>query len=238
MVARLGVRAAAGTAGLAALALGLGITTPPRSGTYCRAHCVVSPYTDIAEYVPRDYLWMYPAILAPLAFVVLAVCVHFWVSAARRPFSAVGICFAVLAASVLTVDYAIQLFVVQASLRAGEATGLSLISQYNPHGVFIGLENLGYAVLGLAFVPLGLALVTAVSRPARAAGWVFVGGGGVTLALLVVLSAVYRFRLEYLFEVLGLLVGYLVLITAGVLVGIGFARERDPGANGGPDVVR
>lgn len=222
----MGFWAALLTAGLAAASLALGITTPPRSGPYCRAGCVTYPYVDAAEYVPRDYLWMYPALLSALAFIVLAVCVHFWAPAGWQAFSAIGAGLAVLAGGVLAIDYAIQLSVMQAGLRTGETAGLSPLSQYNPHGLFIGLEDLGYAVLGLAFVFLGVALVKASPTPARAAGWALTGGGGVTLVLLVLLSAVYRTRLDYRFEVMALLVSWLVLIVAGALLSVTFARAR------------
>jgi hypothetical protein len=225
-VARLGFWAALMTAGLAAAALALGITTPPRSGSYCRAGCVTYPYVDAAGYVPRDYLWMYPALLSAVAFIALAVCVSFWAGAEWRPLTAVGTCLAVLAGGVLATDYAIQLSVMQVGLRTGETAGLSPLSQYNPRGVFIGLENLGYAVLSLAFVFLGVALVKASPRPARAAGWAFTAGGGVTLVLLVLFSAVYRTRLDSRFEVMALLVSWLVLVLTGALLSITFARAR------------
>lgn len=112
-----------------------------------------------------------------MAFIALAVCVCFWVRAKWRAFSAVGTCLAVLAGGVLAIDYAIQLSVMQVGLSTGETAGLSPLSQYNPHGVFIGLESLGYAILSLAFVFLGVALVRASPKPARAAGWAFTAGG-------------------------------------------------------------
>jgi hypothetical protein len=38
----------------------------------CRLErCVTAPYTDVAAFVPRDYLWRYPAIALQLAFLVL-----------------------------------------------------------------------------------------------------------------------------------------------------------------------
>ena len=234
-VTGLGFWAALLTAGLATASLALGITTPARSGPYCRTGCVTYPYVDAAGYVPRDYLWMYPALLSAVAFIALAVCVFFWVEAEWRAFSAVGTSLAVLAGGVLAIDYAIQLSVMQAGLRTGETAGLSPLSQYNPHGVFIGLEDLGYAVLSLAFVFLGVGLAKASPKPARAAGWVLSSGGGVTLVLLVLFSAVYRTRLDSRFEVMALLVSWLVFIVAGALLSVTFARAR---ANPHPDALR
>jgi len=44
------------------------------------------------------------------------------------------------------------LTVVQTCLPKGEVDGLSLWSQYNPHGLFIGLEDAGYLSMGVAFL--------------------------------------------------------------------------------------
>jgi hypothetical protein len=50
------------TAVMAVASLAMAITTLPRSGPYCQSGCVGYPYTDAAAYVPRSYLWMYPAV--------------------------------------------------------------------------------------------------------------------------------------------------------------------------------
>jgi len=71
-----GRRAALLTAVSAAVALGMAITTPPRSGSFCSGDCITAPYTDAADFVPRDYLWMYAACLMLASFVVL---VALWV---------------------------------------------------------------------------------------------------------------------------------------------------------------
>jgi len=219
-----GFWAAASTAMVAAVSLATGITTPPRSGPNCHGGCVAYPYTDAAAFVPRDYLWMYPTLLMAVVFVVLSVCIHYWVPPGRRLFSATGVCLTVMAAGALVVDYAVQLTVMQAGLRTGETEDLSVLSQYNPHGMFIGLENVGYATLNLAFVFLGIALATRGSKLARATAWVFVAGGALTLLLLVVYAGIYGTGLDYRFEVMSLLVTWLVLITVGVLLSVTFAR--------------
>src|SRR5687768_18094074 len=59
--------AAALTAAVTLLTFILAATTLPRSGPFCVDGCVGYPYTSIAAYIPRDFLWMYPALLvAPL----------------------------------------------------------------------------------------------------------------------------------------------------------------------------
>lgn len=221
-IARIGFWAALSTAATAVASLAMAITTPPRSGPYCRSGCLTYPYTDAVAFVPRDYLWMYPALLTTLAFVVLAACIHDWVPQGRRLLSRIGLCFAVLGAAALVTDYGIQLTVMQPSLLSGETQGLSTFSQYNPHGVFISLENIGYATLSLALLFLGIALAALGSKLVRTTRWVFTGGGALTLVMLILYGAMYRASLDYRFEVASLLVTWLVMIIAGVL--LTFAR--------------
>jgi hypothetical protein len=225
-VAQMGLWAASSTATAAAVSLAVGITTPPRSGPYCRSGCVTYPYTDAAAFVPRDYLWMYPALLTAVVFVVLAVCIHDWAPPARRLLSRTGVCFAVIGSGTLVVDYGIQLTVMQPGLLSGETEGLSPLSQYNPHGVFIGLENVGYATLNMALLFLGATLLGQGSRLVRATGWVFGGGGALTMVVLMLYGAIYRASLDYRFEVISLLITWLVLITGGLLLSVAFARTR------------
>ena len=54
------------------------------------------------------------------------------------------------------VDYFLQLTVVVPSLQAGETDGLSLFTQYDPHGLFIAMEALGYLMLTVALPPCPL----------------------------------------------------------------------------------
>jgi hypothetical protein len=142
----------------------------------------------------------------------------------------------VIAATALAIDYAIQLTVMQPGLLKGETEGLSPLSQYNPHGIFIALENIGYAVTGLAFLFLGV-VFDGQSRLERMIRSVFIGGGALTLATLIALSVRYGADLDYRFEIYGLLIDWLVLIVSGVLLSLLFKggairRWNDPGRGG------
>jgi hypothetical protein len=128
--------------------------------------------------------------------------------------------------AILVVDYASQLAFIQPALLLDETDGLSPWSQYNPHGVFITLETVGYVLLNLAFLFIGISMVRTPWRLWSAAGWVFVCGGALTLVLLLFYSALYRVRLDYRFEVAAIIVTWLVLIAASVLLSIAFLRDE------------
>jgi hypothetical protein len=221
---RLILWAAISTATLAAVSLAMAVTTLPRSGPYCRSDCVAYPYIDVAAFVPRDYLWMYPAVLVSLLIIVLVQCVHNQLDPGLRVLSGIAVSFTAVGAGTLTVDYAIQLTFIQPALLLGETEGLSPWTQYQPHGIFIALETVGYVLLNIAFLALGLALIQTPTTLWRAGGWLFTIAGGLTLALLVFYSAIYRLRLDYRFEVTAILITWLVLIVVPVLLTIAVVR--------------
>jgi hypothetical protein len=213
------------TALMAVVSLAMAVTTLPRSGPYCQSGCVGYPYTDAAAYVPRDYLWMYPAIVLTLLAMALMECIHFQMPQSRALLSRIGVAFTIMGVVILVVDYASQLTFIQPALLLGEAEGLSPWSQYNPHGIFIALENVGYVLFNLAFLFIGVAMVRMPTRLWRAAGWIFTIGGALTVALLVFFAAFYRVRLDYRFEVTAILITWLVLIVTPVLLSIAVRRR-------------
>ncbi|MFP4439890.1 MAG: hypothetical protein ACLFVO_21860 [Chloroflexaceae bacterium] len=216
------------TAVAAAAALGIAVTTaPPRSGPFCMVdlvgECITYPYTDAAAFVPNDYLWMYPAFLLGPLFVILVGCLHPYATADKQVFSHLAPAFALFAAVPLATNYFIQLTVVQASLLRGETAGLSLFSQYNPHGVFIALEDIGYLMLGVAFL-FAAAVFDGRDRLERALRLVFVTTGVLAIGALILLALLYGGDLEYRYEVAVIVIDWTALIVAGVLLSRFFRR--------------
>lgn len=231
---RVGFWAAVLTALLTIVAFGMAVGTPPRSGPSCTfANCVSYPYTDIADFFPRDYLWMFPATLLLFPFVVLMACVHAAAGDDKKPFSLAGLSFAIMSASMLAADYFIQLTVIQPSIVRGEVDGLSLFSQYNPHGVFIALESLGYSLMSVALLPLA-AVFTERGGVQRALRWLFTGSSGLTVASLAILAGVYGNDLEYRFEIAVISINWTALIIAGVLMSVLFRRSVRDGTGKSP----
>ena len=65
-----------------------------------------------------------------------------------------GVSFAAMSALVLSADYFIQVSVIQPSLLSGETEGIALLTQFNPHGIFIVLEEMGFLLMSISFVAL------------------------------------------------------------------------------------
>jgi hypothetical protein len=221
---RSGFWAAILTALLAAVSFGVAATTPPRTGPFAAPGSVLPyPYSAAAQFVPRDFVWMYLALLMMLAFLVLAACVREHAVDDRKVFGTIGLCFAVVSFAVIALDYFIQLRTVQPALLRGELDGLAIISQYNPHGVFIALEELGFLVMGLSFAFLAFALGS--SRFERVTRWVYLVSSALMVAAFVGMSWYFGFGLEYRFEVTAISIGWLTLMISGVLLAFVFRRS-------------
>ncbi len=223
---RVGYYASLSLAALSAVTFAVAISTPPLSGPFCTSSCMQYPYAQAAWRVPQDFLWMYPALLLSLNYTVFAACIHLRTGAEKRIFSLLGLAFGLLCTACLSMDYFVQLFVVQPSLLGGEGEGLALLSQYNPHGVFVVLEELGYLLMALSFLgfaavfPQGTRLQNAVRR-------VFGGGFGLMILTLVLISLGFGLRREYIFECYAILIAYLVLVINGILLSRWFRRVGD-----------
>lgn len=213
------------TAIMATVAFGIAITTLPISGPLCVGDCVTYPYETVVDHVPHDYIWMYPGTLVALLVVILMVCIHHYASEEKKLFSQIGVIFATIYAALIMVDYYIQIAVIQPSLLRGEFEGVALISQYNPHSIFIALEDLGYVLLGLAF----LFIAPVFAGKERLAGiirWLFRISSLLALGGFVLYHLIYGHNLEYRFEVFAITVDWTTLIVAGVLLALFFRKTR------------
>ena len=227
VVSRLGFWAAILTAVIAAVFFIAGIVTPPRSGPFApAANVILYPYTDVAVFIPGDYLWLYPGILLAPVFVILMVCVHSYARSDRKVFSHVAVSFAIIYATIILIDYVSQFTVVIPSLMTNETAGLSLFTQYNPHGFFITFETLGYSMMSGAF--LFIAAVFGGGRLERTLRWVFMVGVVAALVLFIIL-ALLNYDLVA-FEVTILTINWIVLMVGGVLLSVMFWRAGRKGS--------
>ena len=155
-----------------------------------------------------------------LIFVVLMVCIHYYASNDKKIFSQIGLSFALVYATVVLIDYFIQFTMVIPSILSGETAGLSLFTQYNPHGIFIALEGLGYFMMSVAF--LFAAAVFAGGRLERAIRWLFVASFILAIVSFTVFSLL-RYDIVA-FEVTILTINWTVLIVSGILLSVLFRR--------------
>lgn len=221
--ARLGWYASTLTAALTAVTFGFAISAAPNSGPGCVSGCFMYPYLDTLGEFPRDYFWMPLATVLALAYTAFITCVHAAAAAPVRPLSRIGLAFAIMSAGILAATYYVQLAVVPISLMRGETEGITLLTQYNPRGIFIALEELGYLLMSLSFIFVAPALARE-GRLGRALQWVFVAGFALSLVAFIVISASFGLDRQDRFEVLVISINWLVLLIGGSLASALFRR--------------
>jgi hypothetical protein len=225
---RIGLYSSILTVVMTLVTFGLAITAVPNSGAGCLANCFEYPYLDTLSEFPRDYLWMPPAMVLVVVYVVLAVSIHAYAFPQKKVYGQIGLSFALIAAGVLLGDYFVQFSVVPVSLMNGQTEGIALLTQYNPYGAFIVLEELGYLLIGLSFAFLA-PVFAGGGRLASVIGWVFMGGFVLIVVFLVAISAIYGLGRMDRFEIAAISIVWLVLAANGVLLGLLFRRRVGAG---------
>lgn len=208
---------------LAAFSLAM-IAIPP-SGPYCPGDCMEYPYSDLLHYYPRDYYWMYLAVIQLFTLVVFSVSVHHNATEAKRLYSLISLAFVVIASTVLLITYFTQFTVVPISIMKGETEGIALITQYNGNGLFIAMEELGYITLSLAFLFLAPVFPTSPG-PGIWLQWILILQFIFTAAFFVWYAVEYGIDRSYRFEVAAIGINWLTVIIVGVLSAISFRRQR------------
>jgi len=225
---RVGLYSAILTALMTVVTFSLAITAVPNAGAGCRVNCVEYPYLDTLSEFPGDYLWMPPAMILVVLYVVLVSSIHAQATPQKKVYGQIGLSFALIAAGVLLSDYVVQFSVVPISLMSEQTEGIALLTQYNPYGVFIVLEELGYLLMSLSFLFLA-PVFAGGGRLAWTIQWVFVGGFVLTVVFLGAISAVYGLERMDRFEIAAISIDWLVLAVNGVLLSFLFKRGEEVG---------
>jgi len=221
---RVGLVSAILTALLTVITFGFAITAIPISGANCLEGCIDYPYLDTVAQFPKDYRWMPLASLLMLAYVVWTVSIHANAAPHKKIYSQVGLIFASMAALVLITDYFVQFSVVPISLMSGETEGITLLTQYNAHGLFIVLEELGYLLMALSFLFIAL-VFSSKDRMQNAVRWVFLAGFGLAVVAFAIFSVQYGLDRQDRFEVAVISIDWLVLLVNGILLSILFKKQ-------------
>jgi hypothetical protein len=212
------------TAVITLVTFGFAINAVPTSGANCLAGCFVYPYLDTISQFPKDYIWMPLAILMIFAYVVLMVSIQAYASRDRKIFGQIGLSFAIMATLILVGDYFVQFSVVPVSLMHGETEGITMLTQYNSHGPFIVLEELGYLMMTLSFLFIAPVFVGR-NRLKTAIRWIFVIGFILSMVFLVVVSVNHGLNRQDRFEVAIISIDWLILVINGILLGILFKKQ-------------
>lgn len=167
-----------------------------------------------------DFALFIPGFLLAPVFVVLMACIHYYAAYEKKIYSLIGLAFALIYTTVITADYFVLWTVTLPSTIHGETVGLSLLSMYNPHGIFVALESIAYLMMSTAL--LSIAPVFEGGKIERASRWIFIIGFILAIGSLL---GVYIMNYDIvIFEIAIIGIYCPVLIISGVLLGIIFRR--------------
>jgi len=209
---------------ITSVTFGLALSAIPIAGANCPGGCIEYPYLDTTSQYPKDFLWMYPAMLLVISYLILVISIHVHAPRNKKIFSHIGLVFSIIASVVLLTDYYMQFSIVPVSLNSGENQGLPLLIQYNPHGVFIALEELGYLMMSLSFLFIA-PVFDNKTRLETSIKWTLIIGFILGFLSLVVISSLYGLEKLDRFEVFIISINWLVLIICGTLVSFLFRRH-------------
>jgi hypothetical protein len=196
-----------------------GMIAVPPAGPYCPGDCMSYPFPDILSYYPRDYYWMYLSIFQLFAYLIFISTNHIIAPVKKKLFSFISVAFALISATVLLIAYFVQFSVVPISVMNGETDGIALITQYNGHGIFIAMEDLGYITMSISF--LFLAFVFSIqNRLEKTIRLILILSCVLTVISFVFYSVKFGIDRSYRFEVAAITINWLVSITAGILISV------------------
>ena len=217
--ARFGFWTAITTAVLTIITFALAITALPNKVEY--------PFTseEIIAQWPGDYYWMFPAMVLMVLFVALTAAVHELAGADRAVFSRLALGLAVIASAVLLIDYYVQAAVMQVNLEKGQLDGWPILTQYNPNGLFIALEELGYILMCLVFLCL-VPVFTERTGVDRGICWLFLASFATMAVSFVLVSVGMGMDRADVFEIIVISITWLTLVAAGPLLAFRFHRAK------------
>ncbi len=203
---------------------GFAMMAIPPAGPYCPGDCMSYPFSDILSYYPRDYYWMYLAIFQLFAYLIFIVSNHFITPIENKLFSFLSVAFALISTIVLLIAYFVQFSVVPMSMMKGETDGIALITQYNGHGIFIAMEELGYITMSISFLFLAF-IFSMKNRLEKSIRLILIFSFLFTVLSFIFYSIKFGIDRSYRFEVATITINLLTIITVGILISI-FLKNR------------
>jgi len=199
------------------ITFGLSIIAIPISGTNCIHNCVAYPYLNTSAQFPHDFLWMPVAIILTLTYLLFFISIHANASEDNKIYSQVGLSLAIISTTIIIVDYYFQFTIIPSSLLNGETEGLALFIQYNPHGIFIAMEELGYIIMSLSFLAVA-PVFTNITRKENIVHWINIISPIILILSFIIIYSKYGINRQYSFEIVAISINWLVFIIEGILI--------------------
>ena len=209
---------------MTAITWGFAMVAVPPAGPFCPGDCMEYPFSDLLDYYPRDYYWMYLAILQVFTYILFMVSNYFIAREEKKIYGFSSVTFSIISAVVLLIAYFVQFSVVPVSMMKGETEGIALLTQYNGHGIFIALEELAYITMSISFLFLAF-VFPRVTRLEKAIRLVLLAAFPLIFMAFVIYTLRYGIERSYRFEVVAISVNWMVTISTGILLSKYFRKH-------------
>lgn len=219
-----GVFSSYGLALTTLITFGFAMIAIPISGANAPNGDIVYPYLETIQQYPRDYIWQYLAMVLMCTYLINYIIIKELLTdtGTVKLFAKIGVAFAIISTAILLVDYYIQVNSIVISLMSKEFEGVPLLTQYNPHGVFITLEELGYITMMLSFACLVPAFWRKKHKPIAI---VYLIGFVASVIAYTLISIQFGLDKQDRFEVIIISLAWLILITNGILIGNNMRKQ-------------
>jgi hypothetical protein len=201
---------------LTIVTFGLAMIATPPTGPWCTANCMDYPYSNLLNYFPRDYFWMNLAIVQMAVFLIFTIAHHFLASEEKKIYSFISVAFALMASLILMTNYHVQSAVIPISMLKNQPEGIALLTQYNGHGIFIAVEEMGFTLMSLAFLFLSFTFPFK-TRLEKALRVVLSAPFIANVLIFIVLFVQFGIDRDYRYEVAAITSDWLAAIAVGIL---------------------
>ena len=155
---------------------------------------------------------------------IFTVTNHFIVDPAKKLYTFLSVAFTLISSTVLLITYFTQFSVVPISVMKGEAEGIALITQYNDHGLFIAMEELGYITMSIALFFLAFAFSKS-TRAEKIIRTILISQVFANIMAFIFYSIKYGLDRSYRFEVATITINWFVLIIVGIMIGLHYRKR-------------
>jgi hypothetical protein len=196
------------------ITFGFAMIAVPPCGPFCPGDCIYYPYLDSLGQYPKDYIWIYVALIQLVVYLLFLSFMHQSATSHRKAYSLPGLLFGTIAAAILLMTYHVQAAVVPISLMKEEHDGIALLTMYNEHGIFIAREEIAYLLMALSMF-LYSWVFSGKKKLETYLRWLFRIPLIVSLAGFVIITLIHGLDRSYRFEIVTISANWLVLIVAG-----------------------
>jgi hypothetical protein len=198
------------------ITFGFAMIAVPISGANAPDGGILYPYLETIKRYPRDYIWQYLAIFMICIYLINITIIKTIVNTEKSIYIQLANSFALIASVTLLINYFVQVNVVPISLMNQEYEGIALITQYNPHGIFIAIEELGYIMM---IISMGFLIPVFSGRFTRIISTIYLIAVITSIISFIFISFQYGLDKLDRFEVIIISITWLVLIINGILTG-------------------